>query len=148
MAGPKSKNQSHVRWHRELRLTASYEALLLFAVLIYPGPTLAQSSGTHSGPSAGERTPVINTRYGQVQGIYRTVGDGDRVATYLGIPYATAPVNKNRLSPTRATQQWQRVLQADSYGPSCPQNPPKRFTHLLRHQSEDCLFVNVFVPGE
>ena len=94
------------------------------------------------------QTPIIKTRYGQIQGVFRTINNGHSVATFLGIPYATAPVNKNRLSPTRASKQWTGVLQTAEFGPACPQNAPKKFSRFLHYQSEDCLHLNIFVPGK
>lgn len=114
-----------------------------------------------------EETPVIPTKYGQLRGTYRTVpGLGVRVATYLGVPYATPPVGANRFSPTRTLSQWVGVHEASSFGPACPQRLPdirneteallimsqaklaslKRAIPILRHQSEDCLYLNVYVP--
>lgn len=95
-----------------------------------------------------EYTPVISTRYGQLRGVYRNVPGAGRVGTYLGIPYATPPIAGNRLSPTRAPSQWRSVLEAIILPPACPQNPPKKYSGLLRRQSEDCLYLNLYVPGE
>lgn len=114
-----------------------------------------------------QKTPVISTKYGQLRGIYQSVpGLGMRVATYLGVPYATPPVGANRFSPTRTLSQWVGVHEADAFGPACPQKLPdvlnetaalmrmsraklaamKRTVPILRHQSEDCLYLNVYVP--
>lgn len=143
-----NKKITVIRKAETSRHLIQYPTNLALTVWILSVIILFKNYSVGANNSGGERTPIINTRYGQVQGIYRSLDNGDKVATYLGIPYATPPVNKNRLSPTRATQQWQRVFKAVNYGPSCPQNPPKRFAHLLRHQSEDCLHVNLFVPGK
>ena len=95
-------------------------------------------------------TPVISTRYGQIQGAYEEVpgGSAGRVAVFLGIPYATPPVKSNRLSPTRAATQWKGVMKALSMPPACPQRPPKHLERLFQHQSEDCLYLNIYAPGE
>ncbi|KAA0201698.1 hypothetical protein HAZT_HAZT002341 [Hyalella azteca] len=66
----------------------------------------------------------------------------------MGIPYATPPVNANRLSPTRAPTKWRGVLTAVAHPPACPQRPPKKYQRLFQHQSEDCLYLNIYVPGE
>ena len=101
-----------------------------------------------SAVSSLEYTPVISTRYGQLRGIYQHVPGSGRVATYLGIPYATPPMGPNRLSPTRAPSQWKGILDASVLPPACPQNPPEKYRHLLQRQSEDCLYLNLYVPGK
>ena len=95
-----------------------------------------------------EYTPVISTRYGQLRGMYTHIPEAGRVATYLGIPYATPPVGPNRLSPTRAPSQWKGILDATTHPAACPQNPPEKYRHLLQRQSEDCLYLNLYVPGK
>lgn len=116
-----------------------------------------------------EKTQTISTKYGQLRGYYRTVaGYGLKVATYLGVPYATPPVGANRFSPTRTLSQWVGVHEALNFGPACPQRLPdisnetaaltrmsrgrlqtlKRNLPALRRQSEDCLYLNLYVPDE
>lgn len=114
-----------------------------------------------------EKTPIIPTKYGQIRGTFHSVpGLSSRVATYLGVPYATPPVGTNRFSPTRTLSQWVGVHEAMVFGPACPQKLPdvqnetlalktmsrsklaalKRMLPILKHQSEDCLYLNVYVP--
>jgi len=45
------------------------------------------------------RTPIINTRYGKIQGRIHTLPTDEvlpKVEVYHGIPYATPPVTSNR----------------------------------------------------
>ena len=75
-----------------------------------------------------------------------------------------------RWQPTRAPNPWEGILQATSHGPVCPQRfpvdmrsekdqadallrmPKQRLRQLqllrsqLLRQSEDCLYLNIFVP--
>ncbi|XP_042222586.1 neuroligin-2-like [Homarus americanus] len=116
-----------------------------------------------------KKTPTIVTKYGQLSGFFRQVsGYGMRVATYLGVPYATPPVGANRFSPTRTLSQWVGVHEATQFGPACPQRLPdisnetaaltrmsrgrlqalRRYLPALRRQSEDCLYLNLYVPDE
>ncbi|XP_068213760.1 neuroligin-2-like [Palaemon carinicauda] len=113
------------------------------------------------------KTPAISTKYGQLRGFYRQVTDEKlQVATYLGIPYATPPIGANRFSPTRALSQWVGVHEATHFGPSCPQRFPdlsnetealtrmtkdrydrlRKYQPALKRQSEDCLYLNIYVP--
>ncbi|XP_066972356.1 neuroligin-4, X-linked-like [Macrobrachium rosenbergii] len=119
------------------------------------------------GTEEREPTPIISTKYGQLRGFFQEVRSyGLRVATYLGVPYATPPVGANRFSPTRTLSQWVGVHEATKFGPACPQRLPdisnetaalgrmsrgrlqalRRYLPALKHQSEDCLYLNLYVP--
>lgn len=115
--------------------------LLMLLPLILAGCSKVDASSI-------DYTPVISTRYGQLRGAYQDVRGAERVATYLGIPYATPPVAANRFSPTRAPSQWRSVLDATNQPPACPQTPPEPYRELLQRQSEDCLYLNLYVPGK
>lgn len=134
-------SESYMRLRRPSHHAAMHS---LFAVAV--SVTLISSLVTVV--SGLEYTPVISTRYGQLRGVYQHVSGAGRVATYLGIPYATPPVAGNRLSPTRAPSKWRSILDATAMPPACPQNPPDKFKKLLQRQSEDCLYLNLYVPGE
>ncbi|CAG9769175.1 unnamed protein product [Ceutorhynchus assimilis] len=87
---------------------------------------------------------------------------------FLGVPYATPPVQSNRFSPTRTPSPWDGVRVSDKMGPVCPQRLPnisnetaalermpkgrleylKRLLPLLKNQSEDCLYLNIFSPAQ
>lgn len=94
-----------------------------------------------TGASAATLTRVVQTRYGKLQGVVRTVdvstapgpassagGPTGRVPgtvdTFLGVPYATPPVGSNRFGPTRTPSPWDGVRLADAPGPVCPQRLP------------------------
>lgn len=136
---------------------------LVVAVAVVATAALLAANETRS------HTPIINTKYGQLRGFYRSVnGYGLRVATYLGVPYATPPVGANRFSPTRTLSQWVGVHEAVTFGPACPQRLPdisnetaaltrmsrgrlralQRYLPALKRQSEDCLYLNLYVPDE
>ncbi|XP_074596273.1 uncharacterized protein LOC141851428 [Brevipalpus obovatus] len=85
--------------------------------------------------------PQIQTSYGPVQGSvsqYR----GLNVLEYKGIPYAKAPIDKNRFLPPSEPDPWIIPIDGSEYGPPCIQqgNSTKQ-----KNQSEDCLYINVFV---
>lgn len=65
---------------------------------------------------------------------------------YKNIPYAKSPVGVLRFKKPVPYGSWSGVLNATEYGMSCAQSPGR--AHLTEeHFGEDCLFLNVFVPG-
>ncbi|QQP50730.1 Carboxylic ester hydrolase, partial [Caligus rogercresseyi] len=78
----------------------------------------------------------------QIQGRVQKLSDGSFEA-YRGIPYAKAPIGELRFkSPVPYEIQDDTLIDGSKFGEACPQ--------LLKSEvigSEDCLFLNVFVPG-
>ena len=95
--------------------------------------------------------PTVATALGQIVG--RTIGATD---TFLGIPYAVAPVGGRRFLPAEL---WTAsfaggALDASEFGPPCHQSPakPEPFEHpqtapTVPRTSEDCLHLNVYRPA-
>ena len=81
--------------------------------------------------------PVVTMDTGSLRG---TVRNG--VVSYLGIPYAAAPVRDLRWRPPDPPTSWEGVRAADGFGNDCMQH-----TTLDRPQSEDCLYLNVWAPA-
>ncbi|XP_056632863.1 neuroligin-4, Y-linked [Diorhabda sublineata] len=116
-------------------------------------------------------TRIIQTRYGRLQGLIVPM-DAQRslksIEVFLGVPYATPPVQSNRFSPTRTPIPWDGILLSDKLGPVCPQKLPdisnetaalekmpkgrleylKRLLPYLKNQSEDCLYLNIYAPSQ
>uniref|UniRef100_A0A8C2E8N1 Neuroligin 2a n=1 Tax=Cyprinus carpio TaxID=7962 RepID=A0A8C2E8N1_CYPCA len=114
----------------------------------------------------GSKYPTVTTNYGKLRGIKKELNNEilGPVEQYLGIPYATAPIGDRRFQPPEAPGSWQEVRNATQFAPVCPQNVhgvlpeimlPVWFTDNLdvaatyiQNQSEDCLYLNVYVPTE
>uniref|UniRef100_A0A8C1XER3 Neuroligin 2a n=1 Tax=Cyprinus carpio TaxID=7962 RepID=A0A8C1XER3_CYPCA len=110
--------------------------------------------------------PTVTTNYGKLRGIKKELNNEilGPVEQYLGVPYATAPIGDRRFQPPEAPGSWQEVRNATQFAPVCPQNVhgvlpeimlPVWFTDNLdvaatyiQNQSEDCLYLNVYVPTE
>lgn len=93
-----------------------------------------------SVPSASPTPPppgLVWTASGPVRG---TAGDG--VWRFLGIPYAAPPLDDLRWRPPTAPTPWAAPLDADAYGPACPQYADDGRVF----GDEDCLTLNVFAP--
>lgn len=110
--------------------------------------------------------PIVSTGYGKVRGIRKELNNEilGPVEQFLGVPYATAPVGERRFQPPEAPGSWQEIRNATHFAPVCPQNVhgvlpeimlPVWFTDNLdaaatyvQNQSEDCLYLNIYVPTE
>ncbi|XP_065163023.1 uncharacterized protein [Atheta coriaria] len=104
----------------------------------------------------------VHLKQGAVQGVVvepRVNHELNAVEQYLGIPYAAPPTSELRFMPPGSAPAWPGIKCADMMGPVCPQKLPDvqqldptrkdHFTRLLKHlenQSEDCLYLNIYVP--
>lgn len=112
---------------------------------------------------------IVNTQAGAVRGIIRELNSPHLEPTeaFLGVPYAAPPVGDLRLAAAREPLRWSGTKLADTLPPVCPQRPPdlsnvtavlqtmprgrlaflNRLVPYLTNQSEDCLNLNIYVPG-
>ena len=84
--------------------------------------------------------PLVTTTAGMIQGRWATSEKGGAYQSFQGIPYGK--VTERFLPPSEA-EPWGKVLEAGKEGAACPQKPGRATGPGM---SEDCLFVNVFVP--
>lgn len=104
--------------------------------------------------------PTVNIpNQGTIQGREVSKSRIQKIHGYYAIPYAMAPVRNNRFAPpvTEPMPAWDGVRNATEYAPSCLQAEADfkkseiPFFHVLWNKtfedmSEDCLYLNVFVP--
>ncbi|XP_064550742.1 uncharacterized protein Nlg1 isoform X1 [Drosophila montana] len=123
----------------------------------------------HVVPDKLQYTKELQIKQGRLMGITRRflVTSGLReVDQYLGLPYAEAPIGSRRFMPPGAPLPWQGLKIARHLPPVCPQKLPDvsgpssvnmsrgRYKHLMRlmpylkTESEDCLYLNLYVPHE
>nr|XP_026484815.1 uncharacterized protein LOC113392541 [Vanessa tameamea] len=110
-------------------------------------------------------TREYHLRQGALRGLIVKPGkqyDLQPVEMFLGIPYAAAPVGHLRFMPPVSAPPWSGVKMATRFAPVCPQslpvikkgNPPSlgrqhylnRLKPFLAQESEDCLYLNIYVP--
>src|SRR5687768_13953314 len=88
--------------------------------------------------AVGERDgPMVRTTSGLVRGL-----GSDGGYTFLGVPYAAAPVGPLRFAPPATPKRWNGVRDAVRFGPTAPQS--RRATPLLDPtiiEGDDCLHV-------
>lgn len=83
---------------------------------------------------------MIRTALGVIEGFVQ-----NQVEKYLGIPFAEPPVGALRFKTAVAKQPWDGILQAKGF-----RKDPIQL-NLIRdfsHYSEDCLYLNIWVPAE
>ncbi|XP_078619121.1 carboxylesterase 1D-like [Branchiostoma floridae x Branchiostoma japonicum] len=124
--------------------TTTMSQLLVFAALVsvgYAGALPPKPDG-----------PIVHTRYGDVRGMYAEEG-----AIFLGLPFGVPPVGELRWKPPQAyNKSWAPDVRDGTVpGPACRQGGchpgDTDYQHTCnrdknRTQSEDCLYLNVFVP--
>ncbi|SOD28188.1 para-nitrobenzyl esterase [Variovorax sp. YR752] len=101
-------------------------------------------NGTGTGQQAA--APVADTTSGRFKG--QVSGS---VASYLGIPYAQAPVGALRFQSPKPFKPASDVVNADKFGAASLQTLPPYVTWIYpvpAQQSEDCLTVNVWAPAD
>ncbi|CAH1118454.1 unnamed protein product [Phaedon cochleariae] len=109
-------------------------------------------------------TRIVRTKYGPLRGIILHIHPS--VEAFLGVPYATPPVGSLRYMPPVTPSLWRTTRLADRFSPVCPQRLPdisnrseallefpkgqllhlEKILPLLANQSEDCLYLNLYVP--
>ena len=85
---------------------------------------------------------VVNTTNGPVRGEAIVLNTNKTLVRYLGIPFAKA----DRFEAPESPRPWTVPLNATSFGSSCWQSP-SIVVNSTESMSEDCLSVNVFLPG-
>jgi len=116
-------------------------------ILRRPAATVAAACGLSllalpATAGADAAKPLVQTSDGPVRGF---VEHGTN--TFLGIPYAAAPVGDLRWRPPRHHAAWHRPLRATAFGPSCPQVTTLGVFAGPTSINEDCLYLNVFTSG-
>ena len=90
--------------------------------------------------SGAKASPIVHTPSGPIQG-----SDGPGYAVFKGIPFGEDTSTRRWDSPV-PKQPWSpAVFNATSFGHACPGGKPIVPINTTTY-SEDCLFVNVWIP--
>src|ERR1700719_2178667 len=84
--------------------------------------------------------PLVATKQGFVRGL-----ETESVDIFLGVPYAAPPVGDLRWKPPQPHASWSGVLSATKFGGHCAQTAR---VVGVSSSTEDCLFLNVYVPTD
>ncbi|XP_064472869.1 acetylcholinesterase-like [Ornithodoros turicata] len=105
----------------------------------------------HCEGTAATSEVIISTSGGNIRGDVEEV-HGRPIARFLGVPYAEPPIGALRFRPPEPSAPWQGVLDTRSFRASCAQYsgspPPTPWLEDRRTFSEDCLFLNIWVPQD
>ncbi|XP_046995582.1 cholinesterase-like [Schistocerca americana] len=82
---------------------------------------------------------LVTVQQGTLRGTTATSVYNASYTAFLGIPYAQPPLGELRFQPPQAASGWEGVRNATEYGSDCVQETGEG--------SEDCLYLNVYVPG-
>ncbi|KAG9789901.1 alpha/beta-hydrolase, partial [Aureobasidium melanogenum] len=120
----------------------------IFSLLLHQG---------HASPVSAAAVPTVTIDSGPVVGVATSpAGATATVNKYLGIPFAASPI---RFAPPVKPTPWTTPFDASKYGPACIQqfNYPEATRNATiawyntppppAGESEDCLNVNIYVPG-
>ncbi|MFE7742245.1 carboxylesterase/lipase family protein [Nocardia sp. NPDC057455] len=88
---------------------------------------------------------IVSIASGKIRGSTR-----QNIGTFLGIPYAAAPIGPARFELPKPAPKWSGVRDTVEHGPDCAQTPfPPAIAALLGSQcapGDDCLHLNVWTP--
>ncbi|PUA19338.1 carboxylesterase/lipase family protein [Glaciimonas sp. PCH181] len=111
----------------------------IFALLAVTLSACGGGSGQKDALATSNVT--VQTTEGPVVGVLK-----GNVVSYLGMPYAKAPVGTLRWMPPQAPVPRTSTLSTASYGNACPQTTVQNDIPAS-NMSEDCLFINVQEPA-
>jgi len=95
--------------------------------------------------AAAAAAPVVNTvTLKTPAGVVRGA-EQDGLRSFLGVPYAMAPVGDLRWRAPQPLPAWSGTRDALQFGPQCMQGQRGPAASAM---SEDCLFLNLWVPGK
>ncbi|XP_031636633.1 esterase B1-like [Contarinia nasturtii] len=91
---------------------------------------------------------IVKTKNGAVRGISdTTMMKNVSFYSFKGIPYAKAPIGELRFKAPEPVKSWApAILNATAHGSNCFGRPI--FAAINPPQSENCLFLNVYVPAD
>lgn len=94
---------------------------------------------------AAADSPTVTTAQGKIRG---KLTDSGKVRDLLGLPYAAPPVGALRWKAPEPPAAWTGVRDATQFASRCEQWPIwNDYIFLDQGPSEDCLYLNVFVPA-
>ncbi len=130
-----------------IRRTTLCAMLLFFALAFCLAAVSCSANSMSDGREQAGRgstkisQTIVPVTGGTVQGVRTSLG-----TSFYGIPYAAPPVGDRRWRPPQPVESWQGIRNATKKAHPCLQGSPND-GGPGEQSDEDCLFVNVHVPG-
>lgn len=99
------------------------------------------------GQMTARESPLITTKYGQLEGKRIESTEGREADVFLGVPYAKAPIGELRFRKPQSPDAWEGVRSAQHFGNRCMQLDLWPISGDGSKIDEDCLFLNVIAPA-
>ncbi|KMQ97583.1 ubiquitin-protein ligase e3c-like protein [Lasius niger] len=166
---PAARNWPLVATRTQIRLPSRCYSRVGLALLLVLLILTGRGRAASSQPVTRYASRIVETKSGQIRGILQELNSRhlDPVEVFRGIPYAAPPIGELRFRPPISPIPWNGVKLADTFGAVCPQNYPdlandtaallqmpqgryqqiKKMIVFLANQNEDCLFLNLYIPG-
>ena len=90
---------------------------------------------------AGPAAPVLAIEQGSIQGVIR-----DGMQVFYNLPFAKPPIGELRWRVPQPADSWEGIRSAQEMGAACAQEQSPGWDRFPKGTSEDCLYLNVFVP--
>ncbi|WP_327120451.1 carboxylesterase family protein [Nocardia sp. NBC_01730] len=109
---------------------------------IYVAVATSLSFASAPAPGVAATPPDVVVTGGEISGFA-----ADGITKYLGIPFAAGTGGEARFRPPQPVPPWPGVRQALGHGPQCPQTGFLPGIPPIGATSEDCLSIDLYVPG-
>ena len=92
---------------------------------------------------------LVDTPLGKIKGFQVTDHNtGHIVYKFRGIRYAKPPIGRGRFRKPEPIEKWTGEYDATRFSPICPQVKLDWTGANYFNQSEDCLFLNIYIPRQ
>lgn len=92
---------------------------------------------------------VIETPSGPVRGYHEALDNNRYVHRFIKIPYAHPPIGDLRFKKPKPIGRWtEKQGIQEKNGPACMQEDYGYNLELKQEYTEDCLYLNIYVPGD
>lgn len=145
---PDSKDSGRDRFGNHNNLETNLQEPAVVDIILQTGDELLPPPPPSVPKTTEDGRPLVFTTTGKIAGFKREIL-GKKLNVFLGIPYATPPVDDLRFRKPQPIQPWSDVYDASDMGPPCfhiTYSSSWSWAASRKTESEDCLHLNVWAP--